>query len=88
MEFVIRNAQIGDAVGIGKVHAISWKETYPSLIPQDFLNKIKPEDRIPMWKKSLEDEKQRNYIWVALNQAEEVIGFCSGGSPRKPELGC
>lgn len=46
MEFSIRDATREDGEQVGFVHYISWRESYLDLMPKEFLNQIKLEDRI------------------------------------------
>lgn len=46
---VIRRAQPDDARAIATVHVRSWKGAYPGLIPQSYLDRLRPEDRLAAW---------------------------------------
>ena len=38
-----------DAMAIADVHVRSWKSAYPGLIPQPYLDALRPEDRLARW---------------------------------------
>ncbi|GAB0166708.1 GNAT family N-acetyltransferase [Lysinibacillus sp. CTST325] len=76
----IRKANIEDAQGIGKVHVDSWRTTYKGILPDDFLNSLSYEQRIELWKKNISDDT--NYVLVAENEQEEIIGFATGGQRK------
>ncbi len=82
-DIIFREATLDDAEGIGTVHALSWRETYVGLMPQEFLDSIKVEDRIELRKKILRNLPPGNKVWVAETNQGEIIGFVGGGKPRE-----
>ncbi|MGE8001361.1 N-acetyltransferase family protein [Lysinibacillus sp. NPDC093190] len=76
----IRKANIEDAIGIGKVHVDSWRTTYKGILPDDFLNNLSYEQRTELWKKNISDAT--NYVLVAENEQNEIIGFATGGTRK------
>jgi len=76
----IRKANIEDAQSIGKVHVDSWRTTYESILPDDFLNNLSYEQRTELWKKNISDDT--NYVLVAENEQDEIIGFATGGTRK------
>jgi GNAT superfamily N-acetyltransferase len=51
----IRRATGADAAAIADVHVRSWKGAYPGLLPQDYLDRLRPEDRQPAWEQVLSE---------------------------------
>jgi ribosomal protein S18 acetylase RimI-like enzyme len=49
----IRRAVAGDAVAIATVHVRSWQGSFPGLIPQDYLDALRPEHRLAEWEHTL-----------------------------------
>lgn len=78
----IRRAEVGDALGIARVHIESWKETYTGIISQGYLESLKVEDRIGLWEKSLSQTSQVSPVFVALNTENKIVGFASYGKER------
>ncbi|KOP80620.1 GNAT family acetyltransferase [Lysinibacillus sp. FJAT-14745] len=76
----IRQANIKDAQGIGKVHVDSWRTTYKGILPDDFLNNLSYEQRTELWKRNISDAT--NYVLVAENEQGEIIGFATGGTRK------
>ncbi|KYD09537.1 hypothetical protein B4102_1935 [Heyndrickxia sporothermodurans] len=74
---IIRRARITDANGIAKVHVDSWRTTYKNIVPDSFLDKLSYEQRTELWKRNISEEG--NYVFVAENDAGEIVGFVSGG---------
>lgn len=80
----LRRAGPGDAPGITEVHVRAWKEAYPGLIPQDYLDALGVEDRLGQW-----DEALSGGPWPVVLVAEEggtVLGFASIGPTRDDDL--
>lgn len=54
-----REANIGDAPGIAKVHVDSWRSTYKGIIPQSFLDGLSYEQRTKLWEKIFQIKRIR-----------------------------
>ena len=85
MEKVLRVdvAKPEDAIGIARVRHETWLATYPNaetgVTPEDILAKnLQSEDQIKRWRKGIEDETGTRKIWVAKNDAGEVVGYGQG----------
>ncbi len=78
----IRRAEVGDALGIARVHIESWKETYAGIISQDYLDSLKIEDRRGLWERSLSQTPQLSPVYVAVNAKNNLVGFASFGKER------
>jgi GNAT superfamily N-acetyltransferase len=50
---VIRAARIGDAAQIAVVHVRSWQGAYHGLLPQAYLDRLDPAERVGRWERSL-----------------------------------
>ncbi|MDE4085823.1 GNAT family N-acetyltransferase [Planococcus maritimus] len=75
---MIRRARVLDAKGIAKVHVDSWMTTYRNIVPDEYLDGLKYEDRERLWNRNL----QHSTAFVAENEAGEIIGFADGGKER------
>lgn len=49
----IRRANGLDAMAIATVHVRSWQAAYPGLIPQAYLDGLRPEERVGGWEQAL-----------------------------------
>jgi len=78
---IIRRAELNDAPDISKVHVDSWRTTYKGIIPNDFLNNLSYEQRTELWKRNISEEG--NYIVVALNEMDKIIGFGTAGKRQE-----
>ena len=65
---------------IARVHVRSWQAAYPGLIPQDYLDSLRPEDRVGSWQEVLGPGR-----WPAVLVADDggrLSGFCCIGPTR------
>lgn len=85
---VIRSARVADAPAIARVHVESWRTTYSGMLPRDFLDGLRYEDRERMWTRVLGGlvPEQPETVVVAEHAASGIVGFASGGPDRdEPE---
>ena len=54
-EGCIRVARPGDAEQIAALHVRSWQAAYRGLLPQDYLDRLNPVDRLARWQHTLDD---------------------------------
>lgn len=81
---LVRQAEVGDAAAIARVHVATWRTAYRGLLPDDFLASLREPTYAERWQRALADETTR--VYVAEN-AQGVIGFVSGGRERAGEDG-
>lgn len=84
---IIAKAVFEDAKAIASVHVESWKQAYRGIIDQDFLDNLKEENRLKMWKESLSSKKDDEVVYVAKNKEGDIIGFASFGKERTERYG-
>lgn len=77
---VIRKARAGDARGIAEIHVAAWRETYRGIVPDSYLDKLSVDEREARWRR-LDAPGNRSFAFVAVDSAERIVGFASGG-PR------
>jgi GNAT superfamily N-acetyltransferase len=79
-EMVIRPAEPADAMAVARVHVCSWQAAYRGLLPREYLDTLRPEDRASRYDFATTDPATP-YTLVA--QADgEIVGFattCAGG---------
>jgi len=77
----IRRAIEDDALAIAAVHVRSWQTAYPGLIPQEYLDALRPEDRVAGWRQVLASTNwPRSGVLVLVDAPED-------GSERRSERG-
>ena len=78
----IRPATMHDAAAIADVHVRSWQAAYRGMMPQDYLDRLDPADRLPRWRRLLADpDRSRTDVLVAVGD-DGVCGFSSFGPSR------
>jgi ribosomal protein S18 acetylase RimI-like enzyme len=79
----IRSATLDDVKGIARVHIDTWRSTYRGIVPDDYLDSLSYENRADSWKKRIEEAAEGKwFIYVAVNENKQVVGFISGGPNR------
>jgi GNAT superfamily N-acetyltransferase len=73
---VIRDAELGDAPDLARVHVSSWQRAYVGLIDQAFLDAMSVESRTERWNLLLGQD--RTHVLVVEVEGS-VVGFCSLG---------
>jgi GNAT superfamily N-acetyltransferase len=81
---MIRAATLNDAAAIARVHVASWRSTYESLLPGDFLASLSETNYAERWKRVIAEGASK--VYVAEDEAA-LIGFASGGRERAGEPG-
>lgn len=80
---IIRPARESDALAIARVHVEVWRETYPTLLPPDYLvDRLDVERVAANWARSLRRPGGERVL-VAVDEAVGVIGFAAYGASRE-----
>ena len=83
-----RSATIDDAAAIARVHVASWRSTYQTLLPGDFLESLTETDYADRWRRFIGGGSSRVYVVEPEDSAESgVVGFASAGRERAGEVG-
>ncbi len=77
----IREAHVGDAEGIARVHVYTWQDAYVGLIPDSFLQSLSLEQRTATWVTNIENSLPKTHILVAESD-DQIVGFVSVGANR------
>lgn len=77
---LIRTAQLEDAEAIARVHVASWRTNHAGIIPDQYLANLSVERRVQGWQRTLGDPTL--FVYVAEDEAGQVIGFANGGPER------
>ncbi len=83
----IRQARVEDAEGIARTHVASWRATYRGIVSDETLVGLRIEERAAGWRKGLialaqETPPTQGSCYVAVDTANEVVGFARGGQAR------
>ncbi len=82
----VRSANCDDAAGVARVHVDSWRTTYRDILPADFLATLSYQQRKRRWITSLCTEQSREFVYVAEDQAGQIVGFASGGPQANSDI--
>jgi GNAT superfamily N-acetyltransferase len=82
----IRPAKPADAMKLATVHVQSWRETYSGIIPNHVLDALSVENRAMMWLEITTNRTEKNFVYVAEDASEGIVGFVSGGAQRDKVL--
>ncbi|HEX9482788.1 MAG TPA: GNAT family N-acetyltransferase [Solirubrobacteraceae bacterium] len=77
---LIRDAQPGDESAVAEVHVRAWKAAYRGLLPEDFLEELAPEHRIPGYSFGERDARAPRTL-LAFDD-EVLLGFAAFGPCR------
>jgi len=81
---LLRPAEPADAIAVARVHVRSWQTAYRTLLPDDYLDQLRPEDRAEKYDfASLDPLKPQTIV-----AAEEglILGFATTAQSRDPDL--
>jgi GNAT superfamily N-acetyltransferase len=76
----IRAGAGGDAEGIARVHAETWRDTYDGILPPRVLSAQTYSRRLALWRQTLARDTER-LVLVAV-AAGDVVGFATSGRNR------
>jgi len=77
-DFIIRQAEVKDAEAIAEIGVASWQSTYRGQIPDSYLDKMRPEDKIEQRRKEISSSKLETTYFVAVKN-DKVVGYCHVG---------
>lgn len=80
----IRPAKPNDAMAVARVHVRSWQAAYRSLLPDAYLDALRPEDRASRYDFTHTDPA-RPYTLVAVEH-DDVLGFATTMPSRDETL--
>ena len=86
-DMLLRPAEPDDAIAVARVHVRSWQVAYRTLLPDDYLDQLRPEDRAQKYNFSSLDPLQPQTIVAA--EAGVIHGFATTAPAREPDMpGC
>jgi ribosomal protein S18 acetylase RimI-like enzyme len=87
MAISIRKPRENDAYGITRVEIEVWRDTYPTILPAEYLvDRLDVARVAALWARRLKDTDFKQYCRVAIDSEEGIIGFITFGAPRDPDL--
>jgi GNAT superfamily N-acetyltransferase len=80
----LRPAEPPDALAVARVHVRSWQAAYRTLLPQDFLDQLRPEDWAARY--TFNDPNPRAYQTILAVHDSAILGFVTTVASRDPDL--
>lgn len=80
----LRPAQPEDALAVARVHVRSWQVAYRDLLPGDYLNQLRPEDRAAIYDFTHTEPQKPHTILAEENGI--IAGFVTTMPSRDPAL--
>jgi GNAT superfamily N-acetyltransferase len=72
----VRLARIEDVAQIAAIHVRSWQAAYAGLMPQSYLDSLKPAEREPGWARTIQDgDANRDGTLLVTDDGDRVVGF-------------
>ena len=78
----VREAVPADARAIARVHVDSWRTTYRGIVPDSVLLQLSYEERERRWQGILDAAEGQAFVYVAVDEFGQIVGFASGGPER------
>ena len=85
MGLSIQTATLEQAMEITQLHVRVWRDTYRGMAPDEAIEKLTVEHRLPIWLNHLSKGDPRQHVRVVENVGE-IIGFASCGPPSHPDF--
>src|SRR2546423_11087167 len=80
---IIRQATLADAPAITKIRIDTWRTAYRGIVPEDYLSNMSYEESERSWVSRLsETEREKTWVYVAVDAVGRLVGFVSGGMGR------
>lgn len=81
---LLRSAAPEDAPPVARVHVRSWQAAYRDLLPQSYLDELRPEDRAKHYDFGATDRSKPSTIVAAEGSA--IVGFVTVAPARAPNV--
>jgi ribosomal protein S18 acetylase RimI-like enzyme len=78
----IRKAELKDSEGIAKVHVDTMRTTYQGIYPEPFLSSLSYDQARHRWKTVYLSPESHDAVYVAEDDAKNVVGFVIYGRDR------
>lgn len=78
----VRPARLEDASQIAVIHVKSWQAAYRGLLPQEFLDRLDPAQRVSGWKRVLESAEPLLSETLVIGAGDSLAGFVGFGPTR------
>jgi GNAT superfamily N-acetyltransferase len=84
-QYAATAAEPADALAVARVHVRAWQVAYRSLLPDEYLNSLKPEDRAPRYTFGGTDPREP-MTTVAVDEHGTIRGFATTCAARDADV--
>jgi ribosomal protein S18 acetylase RimI-like enzyme len=77
---LLHTAEPADAEAVAAVHVRSWKVAYRGLLPDEYLDRLRPQDRAPHY--TFGDRGPHRPLTTVATEHGEICGFATTGPSR------
>jgi GNAT superfamily N-acetyltransferase len=81
---LLRAAESADAMSVARVHVRSWQSAYRDLLPGEYLDQLRPEDRAQRY--DFESRDRLKPQTIVATEAGEIRGFATTAPSRDADL--
>lgn len=81
---LLRPAQPKDALAVARVHVRSWQAAYRTLLPEEYLDQLRPEDRAQHYDFATRDPQKPRTI--VAEEDGRIHGFATTSPSRDPDV--
>lgn len=81
---LLRPAEPADALAVARVHVRSWQTAYRNLLPNDYLDQLRPEDRAQKY--TFGNLDPRHPYTVVATESGVIHGFATTAPARDPDV--
>jgi GNAT superfamily N-acetyltransferase len=81
---LLRPAEPADALAVARVHVRSWQTAYRNLLPNDYLDQLRPEDRAQKY--TFGSPNSADPYTIVAAEAGVIHGFATTAPARDPDV--
>lgn len=86
MQHSIRVPVEDDCLALGDIHIRAWQSAYRSVMPDEYLDGLRAEDRAAIWRRQLNETGGRGLLVQTID--DKPVGFAAFGPARgEPDAG-
>ncbi len=83
MDALVREARMSDAEGVARVEVEAWRDTYPTLLPDDYLVRCLDVGRgAAMWRRRLQGRSRNTLVAAPKHTPKQIAGYATWGRCR------
>lgn len=79
---IVRAASVDDAEALAAVHVRTWQVAYRGKVPQDYLDRLDPSQRVQGWRQWLQRDQAPAGILLLEHSVDGVVGFINVSPSR------